>query len=474
MGMVFLADDPALKRSVALKVMLPEVAARPVARERFLREARSAAALAHDHIVPIFHVAEDRGVPFIAMPLLTGMTLDEYLRRKGRLTVPQALRVGRETAKGLAAAHAKGLVHRDVKPANLWLDATAGGRVKILDFGLARAAPSDEQLTHEGAVLGTPAFMSPEQAAGQPVGPASDLFSLGAVLYLLCTGRRPFPGDNAYAILIALAKETPTPVAALNPDVPPPLADLVMRLLEKDPARRPASAREVAEAIYAVERKRLIEKLKREAGGGPTTVGGSHAVNPNPEESADARLEFDPPGAPERNPRSRRLAALGLSCVLVLVAVLVAVFLVRQPEPGTPTELPTRSSSTHPPSVSPQDDTLPQNALAAGTVWKGLRTNRTAGLTNEFELRVTSRSGKDFVGYTTMTTKNGDRHGHDVKGTIEGGKVEWKVVGRREGKWESQPHKGDLRADKLMLTFEGPGFYGGWTAGTAELSLVKE
>jgi serine/threonine protein kinase len=339
MGVVFLADDPALKRAVALKVMLPSIAAKPTARVRFLREARAAAGLEHDHIVPIYQVGEEGGVPFIAMPLLKGMTLEDYLRRRGRLTLPQILRVGREVAKGLAAAHDKGLVHRDIKPANLWLDAMAAGRVKILDFGLARAAEGDEHLTHEGAVVGTPAFMSPEQASGKTVGPASDLFSLGSVLYLLCTGRRPFAGSTPFAVLTALATEAPTPVVELNPDTPLPLAELVHRLLNKNPARRPASAREVAEAIYAMERKRLVEKLEQEAAAGLNTPGASQTVNLNPEESADSQIELaqpiDPP-ARSRSPRISWLLAGSVAAVAALVvsaALAAGVALTRWPKP---------------------------------------------------------------------------------------------------------------------------------------------
>jgi serine/threonine protein kinase len=352
MGVVLAADDPALKRAVALKVMLPGIASRPAARDRFLREARAAAALEHDHIVPIYQVGEDRGIPFIAMPLLKGLSLADYLRTKGRLNVPQLLRVGREVAKGLAAAHAKGLVHRDIKPANLWLDATAGGRIKILDFGLARAVQEDRQLTQDGVVVGTPAFMSPEQAAGHPVGPPSDLFSLGAVLYLLCTGRRPFAGTTTYAVLTALATEAPKPVAEINPDVPAVMAELVMRLLEKAPARRPASAREVAEAIYALERKRLIEKLERETGGGLNTVGGSHAVNLNPEESADSRLEFGTPSDPVRPGPARHLILLAAAmAVVVLTAVVAGALILRRPKSEAETPATTGAAKTAPPNT---------------------------------------------------------------------------------------------------------------------------
>lgn len=198
MGMVFLAEDPQLQRPVALKAMLPEVAKRPVARQRFLREARATAKLENDHIVHIYQVGEDRGVPFLAMQLLKGMTLEDYLKKKqGKTSMPfslgQILKLASEIARGLGAAHEQGLIHRDIKPANIWLDSTGNGRVKILDFGLARAVDGDSpqtKLTTMGTIVGTAAYMAPEQALTGKVDGRTDLFSLGVILYRLVTGRR--------------------------------------------------------------------------------------------------------------------------------------------------------------------------------------------------------------------------------------------------------------------------------------------
>jgi serine/threonine protein kinase len=167
MGVVFLAEDPRLNRAVAIKAMLPALAASANSGQRFLREGQAMAAVKHDHVVTIHQVDEERGVPFLVMEFLAGETLDERLKRDGKLPVGEALRVGREVAEGLAAAHAKGLIHRDVKPANVWLEAPRG-RVKLLDFGLARAASQDAGLTQQGAVVGTPAYMAPEQGRGPP------------------------------------------------------------------------------------------------------------------------------------------------------------------------------------------------------------------------------------------------------------------------------------------------------------------
>jgi serine/threonine protein kinase/ribosomal protein S27E len=277
MGVVFQAEDPGLRRPVALKAMLPALAVSASARERFFREARSAAALLHPHIVTIFQVGEDRGVPFLAMQFLEGESLDERIQREEKLPVAEVLRIGREVALGLACAHAKGLIHRDVKPANVWLEAppsplSPGGRgvggegdnVKLLDFGLARALADDVHLTQSGAIVGTPAYMAPEQARGEVVNHRADLFSLGCLLYRLCVGKLPFRGDSTLAILTALAVETPPEPSSVNPDVPPELSALIVQLLQKDPKQRPVSAAAVAEVLQGLQ-KRLLQEQEAQA-----------------------------------------------------------------------------------------------------------------------------------------------------------------------------------------------------------------
>jgi len=260
MGVVFRAHDLALDRLVALKAMLPSMAAVPNARERFLREARAATALKHPHVVTIFQVGEDRGVPFLAMEFLEGEPLDARLRREGRLPLAEVLRIGRQTALALAAAHAGGLVHRDIKPANLWLEGPTG-HVKVLDFGLARAPADQAHLTQAGMIVGTPAYMAPEQAEGKPVEPCCDLFSLGCVLSQMRIGRLPFPGESDIAVLRALALRELPPVSELRPDAPRELSALVARLLAKNPEHRPASAQEVAETLLALEQLPTIPIL---------------------------------------------------------------------------------------------------------------------------------------------------------------------------------------------------------------------
>lgn len=259
MGTVYLALDTRLGREVALKTLRPDLAAYPQAKERFLREARTAARLDHDNVIPIYYVGESDGTPFLAMPLLKGEPLDAAMVRKVvPFSVPEVIRIARETASGLAAAHRLGLIHRDIKPGNIWLEAPSG-RVKILDFGLAKAADTGDaaaqtQMTANGAIVGTPAYMAPEQAAGRQVDPRADLFSLGCVIYQLLTARRPFTGPDMMAVLSSLATHTPPAPHTLNAKCPEGLSQLTMQLLEKDPAQRPESAVAVIEALDSFDR----------------------------------------------------------------------------------------------------------------------------------------------------------------------------------------------------------------------------
>jgi hypothetical protein len=233
---------------VALKVIRPALAGSSAARQRFLAEARATAAIEHDHIVTIHQVGEDRGVLFLAMPLLKGETLEARLKREGKLAVGEVLRIGREITEGLAAAHESKLIHRDIKPSNIWLEGKSG-RVKILDFGLARAMDDPGHLTRSGSVAGTPQYMAPEQAAGSRVDARCDLFSLGCVLYRLATGTLPFQGANTMQLLRALDRDQPRPPHEIHPEVPVALSELIMQLLAKDREERPPHARSVVETL---------------------------------------------------------------------------------------------------------------------------------------------------------------------------------------------------------------------------------
>ena len=270
MGIVYLADDPDGRRQVAVKVMKPDRAAIPSARQRFLREARSAMAIEHDHVVPIYQVEENGDCPFLVMPVLRGESLEVRLARESLLPIELVLKVGQEIALGLAAAHEKGLVHRDAKPANTWLEgdpaspdpSTQVRRVKVLDFGLARVADSTDGLSSTGTVVGTPAYMAPEQADGRAVDARADLFSLGAILYRMATGRRAFDGPTTTAVLTAIATHNPPPPNQVNPAIPPSLSTLVMRLLEKDPRKRPESAQVVAAELARIANDQTAVPLR--------------------------------------------------------------------------------------------------------------------------------------------------------------------------------------------------------------------
>jgi len=243
MGVILRGTDPA-GRPVAVKVL--EDGSKVTARRRFLREAEKAGALRNAHVVEILHVAADHDPPYFVMPLLAGPSLQDRLAGGGAFPVADVVRIGREVAAGLAAAHAAGIVHRDVKPSNILL--AADGRAVLTDFGLARGE-EDVRLTGGGLVAGTPLYMSPEQARGEPLDGRSDLFSLGSVLYELLAGRPPFQAESALAVLRQVCDAPPPPLRAANPAVPDWLAAVIARLLEKDPARRFATAGEVVAAL---------------------------------------------------------------------------------------------------------------------------------------------------------------------------------------------------------------------------------
>lgn len=257
MGIVLRAFDEKLHRIVAIKVMASQLATNATARKRFSREAQAQAAVSHDHIVTI-HAVEDaelpsplggegpgvRGLPYLVMQYVSGQSLQQRIDRDGALELHEILRIGMQTASGLAAAHAQGLVHRDIKPANILLE-NGVERVKITDFGLARAA-TEASLTQSGIIAGTPQFMSPEQAEGKAIDQRTDLFSLGSVLYAMCTGRAPFRASGTLAVLKRVCEETPTPIRQSNPDIPDWLVATIEKLQAKNPAERFQSAAEVA------------------------------------------------------------------------------------------------------------------------------------------------------------------------------------------------------------------------------------
>ncbi|MFT3878338.1 MAG: serine/threonine-protein kinase [Gemmatales bacterium] len=271
-GTVFEAMDTQIHRKVALKVLNRKWAKDEVAKARFLREAKLSAMIKSPHVAMIHAVGESDGVPYLAMELLNGFSL-EQLRKEASLTIPQILRLAREMAKGLAAAHAQNLIHRDVKPANIWLETLSnpsGGdkklyRVKILDFGLARLEEQTDGLTRFGVVLGTPSYMSPEQINGARIDPRSDLFSLGVVLYQLCTGTLPFQGNGVGEVWDAIAQFHPVSTREVNPEVPAKFSRLIDRLLSKMPNHRPPDAINVVRLVENIEQEEE-RRLMKQAG----------------------------------------------------------------------------------------------------------------------------------------------------------------------------------------------------------------
>ncbi|MCE9533206.1 MAG: serine/threonine protein kinase [Planctomycetes bacterium] len=271
MGIVFEAEDMATGELFAVKVLRPTLVMEPEAKQRFFREAQAMAAIGHQRIVPVIRVGEEYGIPYLSMPLLLGETLEQRLHRNPEFTVAEIIRIGIEIAEGLDAAHRHGLVHRDVKPANVWLEEPFGG-VRLLDLGLAREITSESMLTHSGIVVGTPSYMSPEQAHGERLDGRSDLFGLGCILYQLATGFRPFDGSTPMLTLHQIASHHPARVSAIRPSVPAMLSNLIMELVAKNPDDRPASA------AVVMERLRRVSTLEAKPAKAPAFISNSPKI----------------------------------------------------------------------------------------------------------------------------------------------------------------------------------------------------
>ncbi len=248
MGVVFKAHDPTLARNVAIKVLAPELAQSEKAHQRFAQEARFAAAVRHPNVVSIFAVHEAEGMPFLVMEFVPGVSLADAIENGRQFSISEIAKIGYQTALGLAAAHDLRLIHRDIKPGNILLE-RGTDNVRVADFGLARALDEDTHLSHKGLIVGTPNYMSPEQVDGKPLTFASDLFSLGSVLYTLCTGLVPFKGETMSSLLRAVAEKRPIPVKQINPTIPFRLAIIIEQLHAKNPANRFRSAMALADAL---------------------------------------------------------------------------------------------------------------------------------------------------------------------------------------------------------------------------------
>ncbi len=354
MGQVYRAKQSNLGREVALKVLSSELAANPDGLRRFEQEARSASALNHPNIVSIYDVGKVGDTAYIAMELVEGKTLRELLEA-GPLPIKKILQVSAQIADGLSKAHAVGIVHRDLKPENIMI--TRDGLVKVLDFGLARVSPLPDQSfsetatlasgTNPGMILGTVGYMSPEQAKGQPVDFRADQFSLGALLYEMCAGRRPFRGESSAQTMAAIIEQDPEPVGDLNPQTPSPLRWLIERCLQKDADDRYASTRDLARELQGIE-QHLSEIGKTSA---------AYAVALPASRSVAAKKWFYP------------LALVLLGAVIGAVS---SSFWFRKAEAGVPIlRTITFSGSDYLPSISPDGHTVAFVSRRDGTrrIW---------------------------------------------------------------------------------------------------------
>ncbi len=348
MGEVFEATDLTLHRSVAVKLLSPSLVQDEPARARFLREARALAQVNSPHVVAVYDAGEDDERPYLVMELVEGTTLERELERAGRLEPRRAVAIAKDIASGLASAHEQGIVHRDVKPSNVFL--TPSDAAKVGDFGIARLERPDATLTLTGQTFGSPPYVAPEQATGGKVDARADLYSLGCVLFQMLAGRRPFSGDDAVSLVYQHVHTTPPRVDSLHPEVPLALGDLVAGLMAKDPDDRPDSAEEVRRALESVP----TDPVATATATLPVTA---TAVLPRRAQAERRRKPWWP-------------LVAGIVGVVVLLALTAAAILARD----DPTAA--ASSSTQPPSTAPPSPPasassspsapLPQTPAAAG------------------------------------------------------------------------------------------------------------
>ena len=303
MADVFLGRDRLLDRQVAIKVLFPEFAVDPNFVERFRREAQAAANLSHPNIVNVYDWGKHSGTYFIAMEYVDGRTLADILRSNGHVTPKQAAEIASEVAAALGFAHAAGLVHRDVKPANILIG--SNGQVKVADFGIARAmnAPTESNLTQAGAVMGTATYFSPEQAQGAQPDPRSDLYSLGIVMYEMVAGRPPFTGQNPVSIAYKQVHDNPQPLNQLVADVPRAYEAIVAKLLAKDPRVRYASADALRDDLRRFRNGEQVLALAAATGMARAATG---AVPPSPTRRRRDRADGDHDGQPAHRRPGRR------------------------------------------------------------------------------------------------------------------------------------------------------------------------
>ncbi|MFD1938809.1 serine/threonine-protein kinase [Nonomuraea mangrovi] len=352
MGEVWRGHDPRTGRAVAVKILAPQVT-QPAARERFAREARAAAQIVHSNVVTVFDTGEQDGRPYLVMELLTGRSLADELADGHRYNIPEVCRLMSQAAAGLDAAHKAGVIHRDVKPANL--HRTADGTLKIVDFGIAQVASEASRLTTVGTVVGTAAYLAPEQINGEAGTAASDLYALGCVAYELLCGQPPFSGGAA-DLMRKHVFETPVPPSQVRPDVPAALDRLVLSMLAKDPAERPDGAEQVRQAFAAFAFPQTVPNPIPPAAPNPTAVLPAH----DPSRTTDMRGAPVPvtgamltgEGASGSSSPNRKLVVQALAGVALIAAVAIGVTALNsgggeEPSP-TPTPAAVTTAETNP------------------------------------------------------------------------------------------------------------------------------
>jgi predicted Ser/Thr protein kinase len=390
MGAVFMAHDPGLDRKVAIKILPPSLAREDAYRERFLREARALARVKHQNLVQVYSVAVEKGVHFFSMEYIDGDSLQQRLRREGPMLLEQILSVAGQVLSAIGAIHAQGITHRDIKSSNIMID--RAGRAVLMDLGLAKEHGATG-VTTAGVIIGTPEFMSPEQAMGEAAGPLSDIYSFGVVLYELSTGVVPFRGKSAVAVLRMQCENEPEPLARVRPDLPTAFVEAVQAAMKKDPAARPQGAGRLAEMLAACGTTPELAALAT----GPSVASGlqsraqtkvDRAIHSAPTLQVNGSGER--PAASDRPFWMRGSVLVAAAIVLVLIAgYLRARQTVRRSRPAPEGAVATRS-------VQP---VRPSNAVTVFVGGKDYFPGRTAvlidGGLNDQEIRVMLDNGSE-------------------------------------------------------------------------------
>jgi len=357
MGTVWRSKDKSLGRDVAVKILHEGLASDAIFAERFRREAKSAASLAHPNVVTVYDTGEDDGVPFIVMELQDGESLHTRLHREGVLPAEDVARIGRSTLAALEHAHSRGLIHRDMKPANVLLDATTH-EAKVVDFGIAKGIEdTGGGLTRTSGLIGTAAYLSPEQVSGRSATPESDLYAVGCLLYACLVGEPPFGGGSPVAVAMAHVRDPVPALGGRRPDVPPDFEAVIMRALEKDPARRFSSAEEMNEAIAAtgLDKMPAREPTLFDA---PTVAAAAQTVaEPWDGRGRSGRAGTEVIERPKSQKGPGALAALTAFLIAAAIAALTVIWLQNR-DPGTlqaPLPTITQQPSTPAPTPSPTE-----------------------------------------------------------------------------------------------------------------------